>query len=107
MAVPSRPRESAVEAAIVRYAKAHGWWTRKFVSPAQRGVPDRVFMKRGVVVWMEVKRPGEKPTKLQMHEMGAIAQAGGIATWADNAATGCRILDAHETPLPTCTIRAF
>lgn len=58
-------RERDIEAKVVKWAKANGWLTYKFVSPSQRGVPDRVFIKDGVVVFIEFKAPGKKPTALQ------------------------------------------
>lgn len=85
-------RESAVEAAIVRYAREHGVYTRKFASPARRGVPDRIFLYQGQVLFMEVKRPGKKPTPLQEHELLEIRSHGGQATWCDTAAEGIEVL---------------
>lgn len=86
-------RESAVEAALVRHARAQGIWTRKFSSPAHAGVPDRIFMYNGKVLFMEVKRPGEKPTKLQLYELEQIKAAGGLGVWVDNVAEGKSWLD--------------
>lgn len=91
----ARPLESSVEAALVRYAKERGIYTRKFASPARRGVPDRIFIKHGVVVFMEVKRPGEVPTPLQLHEQKQIADHGGIAVWCDSVAAGKNLLDIY------------
>lgn len=98
----SKPRESSVEAAIVRFAKESGVYTRKFASPARRGVPDRIFVYRGRVLFLEVKRPGEEPTPLQLHEIGLLRAAGANAEWCDNADRGrCLIVDTliHPSPL--------
>lgn len=84
-----------MEAALVRYAGQHGIYTRKFSSPAHRGVPDRVFIKGGVVLFMEVKRPGEEPTPLQLHEIADIVQHGGNAIWCDSTAEGKQLLDLY------------
>lgn len=80
--------ERDLENKLVVYAKSHGVYTRKFVSPAQRGVPDRVFLAKGRVLFLEVKRPGEEPTKLQLHEMATIRKHGGRAEWTDNLVDG-------------------
>lgn len=42
----------------------------KFTSPGRTGVPDRMVLVDGKVIFIEFKRPGEVPTKLQayMHE---------------------------------------
>ena len=81
-------RESAVEAALVAFAKKNGIWTRKFSSPAHRGVPDRIFIRMGKVLFLEVKRPGEKPTQLQEYELQLIRNAGGMAAWVDSVELG-------------------
>lgn len=81
-------RESAVEAGIIAFAKKNGIWTRKFSSPAHRGVPDRIFIRMGRVLFLEVKRPGEKPTQLQEHELQLIRDAGGTAVWVDSVELG-------------------
>ena len=81
-------RESAVESALVAFAKKNGIWTRKFSSPAHRGVPDRIFIRMGKVLFLEVKRPGEKPTQLQEYELQLIRNAGGMAAWVDSVELG-------------------
>jgi|TARA_R110000787_G_scaffold11723_2_gene38540 Holliday junction resolvase len=57
--------EAPIEKAVCKYAKDKGWLVYKFVSPANRGVPDRIFMKDGEVFFIEFKATGKKPTKLQ------------------------------------------
>lgn len=58
-------RESTIESKTVTYAKSKGWLVYKFTSPANRAVPDRIFIRRGIVFFIEFKAPGKKPTKLQ------------------------------------------
>ena len=50
--------ESKIEAAICRYAKAEGLTQYKFVSPNNRGVPDRIFLYRGLALFIEFKAEG-------------------------------------------------
>lgn len=88
----TRTRESAVEKQICDWAKSRGIRTYKFISPGRKGVPDRMFMKDGIVSFLEIKRPGEKPTPMQFHEMKGIIEAMVIAAWCDNAAGGIKIL---------------
>jgi Holliday junction resolvase len=92
--VASKVLESQVEAGLVRYAKKHGIYTRKFVSPSQRGVPDRIFVHGGLVLFLEIKRPGEEPTKLQLHELSLLESVGATATWVDTVTKGKAVLDA-------------
>lgn len=58
-------REATIERAVTAHAKAHGWLSFKWVSPSQRGVPDRLFFKAGHLVMVEFKAPGKAPTEYQ------------------------------------------
>lgn len=50
--------ESDNTSAAHDYAKLRGWWTIKVETPTCNGVPDRLYLRRGRVVWVEWKRPG-------------------------------------------------
>lgn len=91
-------KESTIEAAFVKWCKAHGYYTRKFSSPAHRGVPDRIVAKNGKVLFIEFKAPGEKPTKLQYREMDELMKQGYRAHWADNLRDACRWAELTCTP---------
>jgi hypothetical protein len=84
--------EKKLEKRCSDVARANGWWTRKFSSPSNRGVPDRIFLKEGVVWFVEFKAPGNDPTKLQQHEIDLIHQHGGKVFWTDNVDDFKRIL---------------
>jgi hypothetical protein len=62
--------ESYIEKKVCECAKRKEWLVFKFSSPAQKGVPDRIFLKDGVILFVEFKAPGKRPTKLQeaIHE---------------------------------------
>lgn len=80
--------EAKIEQKLVRYCKANGVYTRKFSSPAHRGVPDRVCIRDGVVIFIELKRPGNTATTLQLHEIAELRKAGVhafVATGFDEA----------------------
>ena len=64
--------EAKIEAAVCRYAKTLGILSYKFTSPARRSVPDRIFLYRGHVFFIEFKAPGKKPTGGQEREMRRI-----------------------------------
>lgn len=51
--------EKHLESDIVDFADVRGWWSAKFTSPGTPGVPDRIFIRRGRHVFIEVKAPGE------------------------------------------------
>jgi hypothetical protein len=59
-------RESAVEKYLVSEVEKCGGLCPKFSSPSNRGVPDRLMLlPGGLIVFVEVKAPGKRPTELQ------------------------------------------
>lgn len=84
--------ESAIESAACKKARLRGWLVYKFVSPAQRGVPDRMFIKKGRILWIEFKAPGEEPTSLQEIKMREMIDAGAEVHWVDNVEAALEIL---------------
>jgi len=59
--------ESKIEKALVKRVEALGGKCEQFSSPGRRAVPDRiVLLPGGVVVFVELKAPNKKPTKLQL-----------------------------------------
>ena len=55
--------EKDIEKKVYQYGLTHGIQHYKFSSPARAAVPDRIFMKDGVIIFIEFKRTGEKPTE--------------------------------------------
>jgi hypothetical protein len=69
--------ESQVEKRLVGMVQARGGLARKFTSPNQRGVPDRIVIwPEGVVHFVELKRTYGKLTKLQQHEQTKLKNLG-------------------------------
>jgi len=61
--------ERDVERALIARVKRLGGMCEKFTSPGRRSVPDRLItLPGGVVIFVEVKRPGAKPTALQKRD---------------------------------------
>lgn len=57
----------------------------KFKSPAAPSVPDRILVTpRGHVLFLELKKPGEKPTLGQLKEILDLCELGADARWSDN-----------------------
>ena len=77
--------ESTLEKQISAYAKAKDCLSYKWSSPSQRGVPDRIIIApNGKVLFLELKAPGCKPSKLQQWTMLTIASHGCNVQWVDN-----------------------
>lgn len=57
--------ESSIEAGLRKQVNKRGGLFLKFTSPGNDGVPDRIIIDRGRVIFVELKQQGEKPRKLQ------------------------------------------
>jgi len=90
--------EAQIEAKVVKYCREHGIYTRKFSSPAHRGVPDRICIKDGRVLFLELKRPGNTATTLQEHEIKLLRTAGVRAEIATGFAEARAAIDVFLLP---------
>lgn len=83
-------RESAIERPVCQFARDHGIVVIKIatIGGAQRGVPDRLFLKGGKLCFVEFKATGKKPRALQMKWLEDLSAAGFHATWVDDAERG-------------------
>jgi hypothetical protein len=62
--------EKQLESKITKKAKELGFLTYKFVSPSNRGVPDRIFISmHGEIFFIEFKSKKGKLTELQEHHI--------------------------------------
>lgn len=78
-----------IEQPAIEFAKRRGWLVYKFVSPSTRGVPDRIFMRDGHVVFCEFKAPGKRPTRQQRIRHREIEAHGGEVVWFDDLEAAC------------------
>jgi hypothetical protein len=70
-------RERDIEQYLVKQAKGFGGKAFKWVSPGNIGVPDRIVtLPGGRIAFVELKAPGKKPTAMQIHQHGFIAEQG-------------------------------
>ena len=58
-------KEANLQAEVIELALTRGWFCQKVVFVGRRGCQDVVAIRRGRVVWIEVKREGEEPRKQQ------------------------------------------
>lgn len=87
--------ERDLEAKVVRYAKGRRCLAYKFSSPSHRGVPDRIIIApSGHVGFLELKRPGERPTALQQKALNDLKAQGATADWADSFEAAKLFIDA-------------
>lgn len=72
----AKVRESVIESYLRKKVMLAGGLCRKYSSPGHIGVPDRICMLNGNVVFVELKRPGGKPRKSQIDEHKSMAVRG-------------------------------
>lgn len=76
--------EKDVEKALLKRVKSEGGLCLKFTSPGNAGVPDRIIlMPGGKIKFVEVKRPGKKPTTLQNYWIDKLRALGFEAEYID------------------------
>jgi hypothetical protein len=88
----SGPLESAIESKAVKFAESRGWWNVKLEKCSKRGVPDRLFIRRARVVFIEFKRGGEVPSLQQQIRMAELLAQGVEVHWFDNYEDAAAVL---------------
>jgi len=75
--------EKDIQKKIIRHLKNTGWFVRKLHQGkySGAGMPDIHALKDGIPIYVEVKRPGKKPTKLQAAILEDLEMHGGKVTW--------------------------
>mgnify|MGYP005782808377 FL=1 len=79
--------ESQLEARLVQGVKALGGIAYKFVSPGNRGVPDRlVVLPGGRLLFAELKADGGRLSRLQAYQLESLRRLGAEvwAGWGEN-----------------------
>lgn len=57
--------ENSIEQYLVTQAEKENFLCPKFTSPGTDGVPDRILIGNGCILFVETKAPGESPRPLQ------------------------------------------
>lgn len=74
--------EKSIENFLTKGVAKLGGTAYKFNSEQRRAVPDRICVLPGqLVVFVECKRPGAKPTAAQRREINRLRDLGQLATW--------------------------
>lgn len=75
-----RTEESKLEKEVERYMKERKIWqlARFQAQYSQNGLPDRLYLYKGLLLGLELKTDKGKPTNLQLKKLKAINDNGGI-----------------------------
>ncbi|ERP95653.1 hypothetical protein Q669_29715 [Labrenzia sp. C1B10] len=85
--------EKKIERLVSAYGEKRGFLVRKLQWVGRHGAPDRVFMKAGVIYFIEFKQKGKKPTANQEAEIQRLRDAG-FGVWViDCVEEGKALLD--------------
>lgn len=88
--------EREIEKKVTIYAKNKNFLTYKFTSPSNRSVPDRLFISpNGNIFFVEFKRQGILPTKLQSHTIKAMTRRGVKVSVIDDYDKGKLLIDEY------------
>lgn len=88
--------ESVTERWVVNYAESLGWLAFKLNNPSASGWPDRLFVSpNGVHVYIEFKRQGKVPRKLQRYRIDALKRQNCIVYVCDNSEQGKEMIDGN------------
>ncbi len=84
------------ENALKAWCEDHGILCIKFTPKGECGWPDRVcILPTGLHVWVEMKRKGETPRRLQLHRIETLHNQRVTACWADSAEKAIAILEGY------------
>jgi hypothetical protein len=93
--------ESKVEQKASKYAESIGYLSLKINIVGQRGWPDHLFINPyGHHLWIEFKKLGEKPSKIQHYRLKQLIVCGVAAYWTDNYERAKELLDGHSMDTP-------
>lgn len=85
MATTTTVRESYIEDYLIARAKARGGLLRKVKWIGRHGAPDRVLMlPGGIIIWIELKAPGEVPEDHQLREHKRMRDMGQVVMVIDS-----------------------
>lgn len=70
------PKESSIQASIIKNHKAHGWLCVKLIQTTMNGIPDLMLIRHKRVVFVEVKTGKNKSTPLQLYCHKLISEQG-------------------------------
>ncbi len=72
----SNKLESEIQAGIIKRLEKQGYYVVKLMLTNKSGIPDLLCLKDGKSLFVEVKRPSEKPRPLQEYRIKELRALG-------------------------------
>lgn len=88
--------EKQIEKKVCDYATKNDFLCFKFLSPQNRGVPDRVFIKDGDIFFIEFKREGGLLSKQQIMRLNELRNNKMDCYVVYNVDEGKEVIDARQ-----------
>jgi hypothetical protein len=80
-----------IENHLIKKCTEKGWVCKKFSGPKKKGIPDCVITAPdGTVIYVEMKVPGKKPTRLQRND--SLSASHGIHVFVVNSKDNIDVL---------------
>ncbi len=99
-------RESELEKKFCGMVAQAGGKAYKFISPGNSGVPDRiVILPGGKIGFIELKRAGESPRKLQQFQQAELERLGCYTAVVDSVECAAAVIDEMIRQKPQTHVR--
>lgn len=85
--------EHEIENYLVKRCKEEDILCFKMVSPSNAGIPDRLLLKDGRYIFVELKAPNKKPRKLQIFTINKLKKYGAEVYISDSKFSVDRIIN--------------
>lgn len=93
MGIKITERENKLEVYFTRRARQAGMMTFKFTSPGHAGVPDRILIADGHILFVELKAPGQNPRRLQIETVRRMRLHGAYCYCISTKEQADRLID--------------
>ena len=89
-------KEKHLETKLKKTVEDLGGICWKLTSPGTTGVPDRICLKAGRAVFVELKAPGKKPRPIQNHRINQLRDQGFTVLVVDSPDGIAEVADALQ-----------
>lgn len=84
--------ESDIQGDAYDFAISRGWFAEKIEKARRKGFPDYIYIRRGRVIFIEFKKPGEEPNAQQLKRHKEMRDHGAEVFVVDTLEEAKRIL---------------